>query len=90
MLDNPSRYSSRRTTLAVRAVTSRSEDRAVRVTLTEARREGVRRDTSRRHSVAKARNIDRLMSKDLHISNINNVEITTLEAAHALARVFPV
>jgi hypothetical protein len=45
----------------------------MRVTFTEARREGDRSDTSRRHSVAKAWNIDRLISKDLQISNVNIV-----------------
>jgi hypothetical protein len=50
----------------------------VRVMLTEARREGVRRDTSRRHSVAKARNIDRLISRDLYISYVNITLISTI------------
>lgn len=49
-----SNASKSRTTLAVRAVTSRSDERAARVALREAMSEGDSRDTSRRHSFVKA------------------------------------
>lgn len=54
-----------RTTLAALATTSRSLGTAAIVAPTEAMREGEIRATSRRHSVARARNIANVMSREL-------------------------
>jgi hypothetical protein len=51
--------------LAALAETSISEGKADAAVLTEARREGVRRKISRRHSVARALNIENEMRREL-------------------------
>lgn len=55
------------TTLPALAVTSKSDDRLVRVTFTEANREAVNRGRSLRHSVARALIIAIVMRSDLNI-----------------------
>lgn len=57
----------RLTTLAALATTSRSEEREERVQLTAESREEDSRDTSRRHSVARALNIASVMRSELGI-----------------------
>jgi len=53
------------TTLAARATTSKSEERESNVTLRHAIKAGDSKDMSRRHSTARARKMESVMSKDL-------------------------
>lgn len=53
------------TTLAARATTSKSEERESSVTLRHATKAGDSKDMSRRHSTARARKMESVMSKDL-------------------------
>ena len=53
------------TTLPALAATSRSEDKAVKVTFTEASNDPVRRARSRRHSIARALIIARVIKSEL-------------------------
>ena len=55
-----------RTTLAARAAISKSEETRLRVILRQERRKGERREMSRRHSMASARRMARVMRRDLH------------------------
>ena len=59
------RNTERLTTLPARAVISRSDDKVVSVTFTEASNEAVSSGKSRRHSVARASMIARVMRSDL-------------------------
>lgn len=53
------------TTLAARAEISRSEETRSMVSLRQERREGERREMSRRHSMARARRMARVMRREL-------------------------
>ena len=77
-----------RTTLAARAVISRSEETWLRVSLSAARSAGERREISRRHSTARARRIASVTRRELCWCEVEGTK-KSLRCAHARARALP-